>query len=992
MSTNKTLFQRIAALLLCLAVIIFTAGGFTFTEKAISVEAAAANWKFDLGANAESGYTSVSASTGYSSSTGYGFANTSGVKDVSASGSGALSDAVQFTDTTNANNTFNVDLPNGLYNVTVTLGNTNRTSVHIEHMLQIVNMTGDNATHSLLVPVTDGQMNIRAAAGKDPYPFSISAIEISQQSTDPTLPNTVWMCGDSTVCNYYPLDSSVQAGWGQVLNQYIPSGWNVQNMAASGQYAKGFVNAGQFDVIEKNGKKGDVFIVSIGINDTNYSNADEYYTTVTDMVTRAKAKGMVVILVKQQGRASDLSRNPLLSGRWFGGTLDTIGQEQNVQVIDLFNLFQDRMLPVGADGILEYYCDGDDLHPNRKGALILAELASAQIAWDTIKATGENPATSTGAVIDTSLTYMIRNVNSGLYMTVEGDAPTDGSNVSQQSSKQMNKSQLWNFKEAEGGYYYIYSALEGGERYLLDLAYNGNTDGTNIGIWGDTGADAQLFRLKDNGDGSYLLTTKTTNNAKCIEVKDALTTENGNIQQWGINGHACQSWVLERITIADDSDIVLGDMNKDGKVNVFDLSILKKHLKEQHLDRSTRKNGDTNADGSVSITDAIAVQKHLIFGTEFEANEKSSRFYYAIDQSYNRGLYENYNTGFKDEAYVNLDNVAGSFIDWVINVPKAGNYLCTFNVANGGANNRQMKIEVNGAADYWVQDFLTTNGWTEWSEKAIVLPLNAGKNTIHMSSFTAEGGPNIDYLRVELTDEPIAETYVPPVEPEVPEETKPVVYIAGDSTVQTYRASYAPQQGWGAFLGDYLTDGVSIENHAIAGRSSKSFYDNGRLDTILNTIKEGDFLLVQFAINDSAASQAERYAPVCGSVPGTEGSYEYYIAKYIEGAKAKGATPVLVTTTIGLKAYSNGKFVNSYTNYCDAMKSLASYYNIPCVDLNTLMVNHYNSIGYDAAYQYHMCSATEGGTDMTHFTETGAAAVAKLVAEELNRQGIINLK
>ena len=54
------------------------------------------------------------------------------------------------------------------------------------------------------------------------------------------------------------------------------------------------------------------------------------------------------------------------------------------------------------------------------------------------------------------------------------------------------------------------------------------------------------------------------------------------------------------------------------------------------------------------------------------------------------------------------------------------------------------------------------------------------------------------------------------------------------------------------------------------------------------------------------------------------------------------------------------------------MKQLAAYYKIPCIDLNSLMVNHYNSIGYDAAYQYHMCST--GSTDMTHFTETGAKA------------------
>ncbi len=992
MQKSKSMFQRLTAMLLCLAVMLFTAGTLSFTEQTLNAAAAQTNWKFDLGANAENGYTSVSASDGYNSGKGYGFANTSGVKNVSAPGSGALSDAVQFTDVSNASNTFNVDVPNGLYNVTVTLGNCNRTSVHIEHMLQIVNMTGGNAVHTLQVPVTDGQMNIRATDGKTGYPHTISAIEISQVSTDPTLPGTVWMCGDSTVCNYYPLATSAQAGWGQVLRQYLPDGWNVQNMAASGQYAKGFVNAGQFDVIEKNGKKGDVFVVSIGINDTNYSNADEYYTTVTDMVTRAKAKGMVVILVKQQGRCSDLKRNPLLGGRWFGGTLDTIVQEQNVQVIDLFTLFQDYCLANGGyDATLKLYCDGDDLHPNRNGAMILADLASKQVQWDVIKATGENPVTITNAVIDTTQTYMIRNVNSGLYMSVEGDAPTDGSNVAQQSSKQLHDGQLWTFKESEGGYYYIYSRLEGGARYLLDLAGGNTAAGTNIGIWGDTNNDAQLFRLKDNGDGSYLITTKNTNGGSCVEVKDALTTEGGNIQQWAANGHACQSWALERVTLAERQETELGDINRDGRINVFDLILMKMHLREQSFDRPSKRSADVNADGSVSIADAVSMQKYVLNGMEFEAKRDKRSFYYAIDQHYNRGLYENYNGGFKDEAYVNLDNTVGSFIEWEVRVPENGNYLCTFNTANGGTNNRQMKIEVNGAADFWVQDFMTTNSWTEWTERAIVLPLNAGKNIIHMSSFTAEGGPNLDYLRVEKTDEPIAETYVPPVI-EVPEETKPTVYIAGDSTVQTYRASYAPQQGWGAFLGNYLTDEVNVANHAIAGRSSKSFYDNGRLDTILGTIKEGDYLLVQFAINDSAASQPERYAPVSGQIPGTEGSYEYYIAKYIEGAQAKGATPVLVTTTLGLKAYSGGKFNGSYGNYCDAMKKLAAHYKIPCVDLNSLMVNHYNAIGYDAAYKYHMCSATEGGTDMTHFTETGASAVAKLVAEELSRQGIIGLK
>ena len=72
-------------------------------------------------------------------------------------------------------------------------------------------------------------------------------------------------------------------------------------------------------------------------------------------------------------------------------------------------------------------------------------------------------------------------------------------------------------------------------------------------------------------------------------------------------------------------------------------------------------------------------------------------------------------------------------------------------------------------------------------------------------------------------------------------------------------------------------------------------------------------------------------------------------------------------------------------------KKIAAKYNIPCIDLNSLMVAHYNTIGYDTAYTYHLISAVEGSTDMTHFTETGAKAVANLVAQAVKNQNITPL-
>lgn len=962
--------KRLLSAALSVLTVLFAFYGVQINQR---TSAAQTDWKFDLGANAQSGYVGVSATQGFNASLGYGFSNTAGVKNVSSSGRGALSDAVQFTD---SKTTFNVNLPKGLYRVTVTLGDTNRTSIYMEGMMQIVNMTGNNAVDSILIPVTDGQLNINAAAGKPGYAYSISAIDITCISADTVLPKTVWLCGDSTVCNYYPIETSAQAGWGQVLSKYIDGSWNVRDMAASGQFAKGFVDAGQFAPIEYYGKPGDVYIISIGINDTNYSNETEYYNCVTDMTKRAMAKGMKVILVKQQGRNGDAQRNPLLTGRWFGGALDKIGAEQNVQVIDLFKLWQDYCISIGPDETTSLYMPNDGLHPNRQGAMKLAELASSAINWDSMDS----------ADIAENVPYVFKNKNSGMYLHAEG--ALSGANVSQTESSILNNSTLWTVKKAsDSGYYYIYSMLDKGQ-YLLDVTQGKTANGTNIEIYEDSNSDAQLFKFVANNDGSYCILTKTSKDKSCVEVKSALTDSGANVQEWEKNGHACQSWILEPISNAlNSSEILIGDLNTDGIINIFDYILIKRLVNGFSLESYNWHNADLNSDGEVKLDDVVLMGKFLLTENEsIEAAEKCSSFYYANEAAFSKGVLESSNAGFKKDSYVNLDNISGSFIHWNVTAPTDGNYFCSFSVANGSTANRTMKIEVNGGKEYWLQDFLSTGAWTTWNSIGIVLPLKKGLNDIRMTSNTDQGGPNIDTLYIEKTDEPIAETYSPGNNPGIDTpDGSTSIYIAGDSTVQTYSAKYAPQQGWGAYLGENLSESYTVKNHAIAGRSSKSFFDNGRLDTILSEMKSGDYLLVQFAINDADYTKSERYAPVSDKIPGDEGSYEYYISKYIEGALAKEGKPILVTTVLGLKAYNSStkKFTGSYQNYCDAMKKLASHYNIPCIDLNSLMVDHYNKIGYDAAYKYHMCST--GSSDMTHFTEAGASAVAKLLADELKK-------
>ena len=138
---------------------------------------------------------------------------------------------------------------------------------------------------------------------------------------------------------------------------------------------------------------------------------------------------------------------------------------------------------------------------------------------------------------------------------------------------------------------------------------------------------------------------------------------------------------------------------------------------------------------------------------------------------------------------------------------------------------------------------------------------------------------------------------------------KITVYLAGDSTVQSYGHENAPLTGWGEVIHEffreekvsrcvpcpsdftqavrYETDGLFIDNRAMAGRSSRSFYDEGRLADIDRCLEKGDYLFAQFAHNDANEGKPERFV--------TPDQYEQYLLKYKEVCDRHGAQLVLVT-------------------------------------------------------------------------------------------------
>ena len=197
------------------------------------------------------------------------------------------------------------------------------------------------------------------------------------------------------------------------------------------------------------------------------------------------------------------------------------------------------------------------------------------------------------------------------------------------------------------------------------------------------------------------------------------------------------------------------------------------------------------------------------------------------------------------------------------------------------------------------------------------------------------------------------------------------VYLAGDSTVQTYDPSDSPQAGWGQYLSAYFKREVNICNHAIGGRSSKTFITEGRLEEILTEINENDYLLVQMGHNDSTKIRPERYTEPYED-------YKMYLKKYIDKAQSLHAIPILITP-VGRLHYVNGEFLADFGDYCNAMKEVAEENDVAIIDLMNRSIEYFTAIGYERARKLFMISVND--TDCTHFTEMGANEMAKLVSQ-----------
>ena len=215
------------------------------------------------------------------------------------------------------------------------------------------------------------------------------------------------------------------------------------------------------------------------------------------------------------------------------------------------------------------------------------------------------------------------------------------------------------------------------------------------------------------------------------------------------------------------------------------------------------------------------------------------------------------------------------------------------------------------------------------------------------------------------------------------------IFYAGDSTCARYSILNFPKTGIGQGLELYVKPEIIIDNHAVGGRSSKSFIDEGRLQVIEEQIGKGDFLFIQFGHNDEKAKDERRHTTPYGT-------YKENLKKYIEVARNAGAIPVLITP-VSRRCFADSWKLLSETdlgNYAAGMRQVAEEEQVALIDLYSKSRAKLEEAGAVETTKWYLHlargespSLPDGIMDNTHLKPDGARIFAGLVAEGLKELG-----
>jgi lysophospholipase L1-like esterase len=225
---------------------------------------------------------------------------------------------------------------------------------------------------------------------------------------------------------------------------------------------------------------------------------------------------------------------------------------------------------------------------------------------------------------------------------------------------------------------------------------------------------------------------------------------------------------------------------------------------------------------------------------------------------------------------------------------------------------------------------------------------------------------------------------------------KTVVYCIGDSTMANKKdPDRNPEHGWAQVLQPFFNDNIVVINKAVNGRSTKSFINEKRWDSIYKKLKKGDYVLIEFGHNDEKIEDSTRYTN-----PHT--SYRYNLIRFVKESREKGAIPILLTSIARRNFNEKGVLVPTHGDYPFETRLVAQEYKVPFIDLEYYTELLEQSYGPERSKQLHLhYKAGENPyydkdkADDTHLSLKGATAIAQIAVEQirlLNDSSIDKLK
>jgi lysophospholipase L1-like esterase len=212
------------------------------------------------------------------------------------------------------------------------------------------------------------------------------------------------------------------------------------------------------------------------------------------------------------------------------------------------------------------------------------------------------------------------------------------------------------------------------------------------------------------------------------------------------------------------------------------------------------------------------------------------------------------------------------------------------------------------------------------------------------------------------------------------------IYLAGDSTMAQKLEEKRPETGWGESLQKYFKeDKVRVENHAQNGRSTRTFITEKRWQAIIDKLKAGDYVFIQFGHNDESKDKVDRYTPPA--------DYRRNLINFINDVRAKKAIPVLLTPVMRRRFDKDGNFQDTHGEYPDIVRAVAAETKVALLDMHRQSEKVIKQYGVEGSKKLFLQLAPgenpnypKGIEDNTHFRPLGADVMARLAVAAIRDQ------